>query len=63
MDSLLSRFVVAEVLHQPLRLRKGWNEKGRPTLWLFMNALMSLENELLADFSIFALILPLRVSK
>jgi hypothetical protein len=63
MGVLLSRFVVAEVLHQPLRLRKGGNEKGRQTLWLFMNALMSLENELLADLRVFALILPLRVSK
>ncbi|MCT7662701.1 hypothetical protein [Shinella kummerowiae] len=63
MDSLLSRFVVAEVLHQPLRLRKSGNEKGGPTLWLFMNALMSLENELLADFLVSALILPLRLSK
>jgi hypothetical protein len=36
---------------------------GRPTLWLFMNALMSLENELSVYFSVSALILPLRMSK
>ena len=36
---------------------------GGPSLWLFMNALMSLKNELSAYFPFSALILPLEMSK
>jgi hypothetical protein len=36
---------------------------GGPTLWLFMNALMSPKNELSVDCPFSALILPLKMSK